>query len=91
MIAVGIYFAYRLLNTASAEERKRRQQGQSHTRRDDALLFLAALSIVGLLFCAKFIKPLNLLVDSRAGMYATILIVGGGLTYVFNRRRGPRS
>ena len=90
-IAVGAYFAYRLLTSARAEERRRRQQGQPHTRRDDALLLLTALSVVGVLLCAMFLKPLNVLVNSRAGIAATILVVGGGLTYIFNRRRAPRS
>jgi hypothetical protein len=91
IIAVGAYFAYRLLNSARAEGRQRRQQGQPHTRRDNALLLLTASSVVGLLLCAVFLKPLNLLVNSRAGTAATILFVGGGLTYIFNRRRAPRS
>lgn len=76
------YFAYRLPTSARAEERRRRQQGQPHTRRDDALLLLTALSVVGVLLCAMFLKPLNVLVNSRAGIAATILVVGGGLTYI---------
>jgi hypothetical protein len=91
MIAAGAYFAYRLLSSARAEERKRRQNVQSHTRRDDALLLVAALSVVGLLLCAMFLKPLSALVNSRAGFAATILVVGGGLTYIFNRWRTPGS
>jgi Na+/H+ antiporter NhaD/arsenite permease-like protein len=91
IIAAWVYFAYRLLSSAKTEERKRRQQGKPHTRRDDALLLLAASSVVGLVLCAMFLKPLNVLVNSRAGIAATILLVGGGLTYIFNRGRAPRS
>jgi sterol desaturase/sphingolipid hydroxylase (fatty acid hydroxylase superfamily) len=90
-IAVGAYFVYRLLNSARAEERKRRQQGQPHTRRDNALLLFTALSVVGILLCAVFLKPLNALANSRVGIAATILFVGGGLTYISSRRRAPRS
>jgi Na+/H+ antiporter NhaD/arsenite permease-like protein len=85
-ITVGACFAYRLLSGARAEERRRREQGQPHTMRDTALLLLTALSVVGVLLCAMFLKPLNLLVNSRAGIAAIILVVGGGLTYFFNRR-----
>ena len=77
---------YALLSGARAEERRRREQGQPHTTRDTALLLLTALSVVGVLLCAMFLKPLNGLVNSRAGFAAVILVVGGGLTYVFNRR-----
>lgn len=41
--------------------------------RDTALLLLAASSVVGLLLCVMFQKPLNVLINSRAVMYATIL------------------
>jgi hypothetical protein len=64
--AVG-YFAYRLLSSARTEERRRREQGQPHTTKDTALLLLAALSVVGVLLCANFLKPLNVLIHSRAG------------------------
>jgi hypothetical protein len=42
---------------------------------------------VGILLCAMFLKPLSVLFKSRAGVIALILLVGGGLTYVFNPRR----
>ena len=86
----GGYFAYRLLSSARAEERKRREMGQPHTARDTALLLLGALSVVGVLLGAIFLTPLNALVHYRAGLYAIIVVVGGGLTYLFNRRRAPR-
>lgn len=89
VLAAVAYFAYRLLSSARREERKRREHGQPHTMRDTSLLLLAALSVVGLLLCAIFLKPLNVLVNSRAGIVAIIVVVGGGLTYVFNRRRTP--
>jgi Na+/H+ antiporter NhaD/arsenite permease-like protein len=89
MLTVGAYFAYRLLRSARAEERRRREQNQPHTTRDTALLLLTALTVVGVLLCAMFLKPLNLLVNSRAGIAAIILVVGGGMTYVFNRRGAP--
>jgi Na+/H+ antiporter NhaD/arsenite permease-like protein len=90
-IAAVAYFAYRLLSSARTDERTRREQGQPHTIRDTALLLLAALSVVGVLLCAIFLKPLNVLVHSRAGFAAIIVLVGGGLTYLFNRRRAPLS
>ena len=91
VIAAVAYFAYRLLSSARTEERRRREQGQPHTMRDSVLLLLAALSVVGLFLCAIFLKPLNVLVHSRAGFAAIIVLVGGGLTYLFNRRRDPHS
>lgn len=91
VMAAVAYFAFRLVSSARTEERRRREHGQPHTIRDTALLLLAASCVVGLLLCAMFLKPLNVLVNSRAGWYATVLLVGGGLTYIFNRRRGPRS
>jgi Na+/H+ antiporter NhaD/arsenite permease-like protein len=91
VIAAVAYIAYRLLSSARTEERRRREQGQPHTIRDSALLLLAALSVVGVLLCAIFLKPLNVLVHSRAGFAAIIVLVGGGLTYLFNRRRAPHS
>jgi hypothetical protein len=57
--------------------------------RDTALLLLTALSVVGVLLCAFFIKPLSVLVSSRVGIAAIILVVGGGLTFIFNRRGAP--
>ena len=89
LIAAVGYFAYRLLSSARAEERRRRERGQPHTMRDTALLLLTALSVVGVLLFAMFLKPLNVLVNSRAGFAAIILAVGGGLTYVFNRKGEP--
>jgi Na+/H+ antiporter NhaD/arsenite permease-like protein len=89
LIAVVAYFAFRLTTSVRAEERRRREQGQPHTARDTALLLLSALFVVGLLLCAMFLKPLNSLINSRAGIAAIILVGGGGLTYVFNRRRTP--
>lgn len=89
MITVGAYFAYRLLRSARAEERRRRQHDQPHTMRDTALLLLTALSIVGVLLCATFLKPLNPLVNSRSGIAAIIIVVGGSLTYVLTSRGAP--
>lgn len=88
--AVG-YFVYRLLRSARTEERRRREKGQPHTIKDTALLLVAALSVVGVLLCAIFLKPLNVLVHSRAAFAAIVVLVGGGLTYLFNRRRAPHS
>lgn len=90
VIAAVAYFAYRLRSSVRGEERRRREKGQPHTMRDTALLLLTALSVVGVLLCAIFLKPLNVLV-SRAGFAAIIVVVGGGLTYVFNRRRALHS
>lgn len=90
-IAAVAYFAYRLLSSARTEERRRHEQGRPHTIRDTALLLLAALSVVGVLLCAILLKPLNVLVHSRTGFAAIIVLVGGGLTYLFNRRRAPHS
>ena len=88
-IAAGAYFGYRLLSGARTEERRRREQGQPHTIRDTALLLFAALSVVGALLCASFFKPLSVLVHSRAGLAGIVVLVGGGLTYLFNRKRAP--
>src|SRR5215831_3870052 len=90
-IAAVAYFAYRFLSSARREERRRREQGQPHTMRDTALLLLAALSVVGVHMCAIFLRPLNVLVNSRAGVAAIVVVVGGCLTYIFNRRRAPHS
>lgn len=89
MITAVAYFTYRLLSSARTEESRRREQNQPHTRRDTVLLLVTALPVVGVLVCAMFLKPLNLLVNSRAGIVAVILVVGGGLTYFFNRSRAP--
>jgi heme A synthase len=87
LVAVWAYIAYIFLSGARAEERRRRDEGQPHTKKDTALLLLTALSVVGIVLCAVFLKvPL---VNSRAGIAVIILVVGGGLTYVFNRRRAP--
>ena len=91
VIAAVSYFAFRLLSSARAEERKRRELRQPHTMRDTALLLLAALAVVGVLLCTMFLKPLNGLVNSRTGIAAIIVVVGGALTYVFNRRRAPHT
>src|SRR5580700_11156862 len=85
VIAVWALIAYRFISSARAEERRRREVGQPHTGRDTALLLLTALSVVGVVLCIAFLKPLGGLVDSRVGLAAAILIVGGGLTYIFNR------
>lgn len=91
VIAAVANFAYRFLSSVRREERRRRERGQPHTVRDTALLLFTALSVVGALLCAIFLKPLNVLIHSRVGFYAIIVVVGGGLTYLFNRRRAPRS
>ena len=62
VLAAVAYFAFRLLSSTRTEERRRREQGQPHTIRDTALLLLAAVSVVGVLLCAIFLKPLNVLV-----------------------------
>jgi len=93
-IAGCIYVAYRLLSFLRIEERieeRRRQEGQPHTKRDAALLLLTALTVVGLILCGIFFMPSNSVVNSRAGFAAIIIVVGGGLTYVFNRRGSPHS
>ena|ERR1700674_4058332 len=89
IIVFWAYIGYRFLSGARAEERRRLEEGQPHTKRDTALLLLTALSVVGVLLCAFFIKPLSVLVSSRVGIAAIILVVGGGLTFIFNRRGAP--
>ena len=89
VIAVWASIGYMFLSSARAEERRRLQGGQPHTIRDTALLLLTALSVVGLLLCAFFIRPLTVLATSRIGIAAIILVIGGGLTFVFNRRGTP--
>ena len=85
LIAFWAYLAYMLLAGARSEERRRREQGQPHTKQDDALLLLTGLCVVGVILCGILLKPLNFLVRSRLGGAAVILVVGGGLTYIFNR------
>lgn len=87
--SVIVFWAFiaHILVAGRAEERRRREEGQPHTRRDTALLLLTAFCVVGVLLCAAFFKPLNALVNSRAGIGAVILLIGGGLTYIFNRGR----
>jgi undecaprenyl pyrophosphate phosphatase UppP len=89
VIAVWAYFSFRLLRSARTQERRRREEGQPHTKRDTALLLLAALSVVGVLLGTMFLMPSNRLINSRAGFAAIIVVVGGGLTYFFNRRGAP--
>ena len=87
VIVFWVFIAYMFLVAGRTEERRRREAGQPHTRRDTALLLLTAFCVVGVLLCAAFFKPLNALVNSRAGIGAVILLIGGGLTYIFNRGR----
>jgi hypothetical protein len=91
VIAFWVYMAYRFLSAARAEDRRRLEEGQPHTRRDTVLLLLSGLCVAGGLLCVAFFKPLMRLASSRLGMTAAILVVGGGLTYVFNRRRASHS
>src|SRR6185437_12048042 len=71
-----------LLRSARAQERRRLEEGQQHTKRDTALLLLAALFMVGLLLGAIFLVPSNTPINSRAGFYAIAVVFGGGLTYL---------
>jgi hypothetical protein len=87
VIAFWVYLAYRFLSAARAEDRRRLEEGQPHSRRDTALLLLSGLCIAGGLLCVAFFTPLTRLASSRLGMTAVILVVCGALTYVFNRRR----
>lgn len=89
VVAICAYFIFRLLQSARTQERKRREEGQPHTKRDTTLLLLTALSVVGLLLGAMFLMPSNPLINSRAGFYVIVVVVGGGLTYLFNRRSAP--
>jgi len=89
VIPVWAYFIFRLLRSARTQERRRREEGQPHTKRDTALLLLSALSVVGVLLGAMYLMPSNPLINSRAGFYAIAVVVGGGLTYLFNRRGAP--
>jgi hypothetical protein len=66
VIAAWAYFVFRLLRSARTQERRRLEEGQQHTKRDTALLLLAALFLVGLLLGAIFLVPSI----SRAGFYA---------------------
>jgi threonine/homoserine/homoserine lactone efflux protein len=91
VIAGCAYMLYMFLSSARAEERRRREEGQPHTKRDTALLLLTGLCVVGVILLAIFLKPLNVLVNSRLGIAAIILVVGGGLTYIFNRKRTSHS
>ncbi len=91
VVAALAYFAYRFVSSVRTEEHRRREHGQPHSVRDTTLLLLAAVCVVGLLLCATFLKPLNVLIHSRAGFVAIIVLAGGGLTYLFNRRRAPHS
>jgi len=75
IVAVWAYIVYMFLSTARAEERRRREQGQPHTKLDTALLLLTALCVVGAILCAILLKPLNVLVKSRAGFAAMILFL----------------
>jgi len=86
LIAVLAYCVFGLLRSARAQERRRLEEGQQHTKRDTALLLLAALFMVGLLLGAIFLVPSNTPINSRAGFYAIAVVFGGGLTYLFNRR-----
>jgi len=53
---------------------------------DSALLLFSGLFIVGVLLAATFFKPSNTFIGSRAGFYIIVLLIGGGLTYIFNRK-----
>jgi hypothetical protein len=91
VIAFWVFMAYRFLSAARAEDRRRLEEGQPHTRRDTALLLLSGLCVAGGLLCVAFFTPLTRLASSRVGMTAAILVLCGGLTYVFNRRRASHS
>jgi hypothetical protein len=75
------YFFWR---SAKREERRRPEQDQEHIKRDTALLGLSALILAGLILCGVWLKPLNL-PFSKILFIVTILAVGAGLAYIFNR------
>jgi Na+/H+ antiporter NhaD/arsenite permease-like protein len=87
VIAVWIYIVFLLFSETRSQERQRQAEGRPHTIADTALLLLSGLSVVGVFLCAAFFKPLAALARSRAGIGAIIVVVGGGLTYIFNRNR----
>jgi hypothetical protein len=92
VIAGCALIVWRLVSNVRTEERRRRENNQPHTTRDTLLLLLSASLVVGIILFANYLKPLNPLTSSRAGLMALILLVGGGLSYVFSRKGdGPHS
>lgn len=83
VVFVGIFLD--LLWGARLEERRRQRENQRHTLVDSALLLASGLIVAALVLLLAFYRPL--FINSRMGIAAIIVIVGGGLTYLFNRRR----
>jgi len=83
VICVGIFLD--LLWSARREERRRQRENQPHTRVDSALLLLSGLTVSAVLLLLALYEPL--FISSRIRMAVLIVVVGGGLTYLFNRKR----
>lgn len=89
--AFWIGFFVLILDAVRRQERRRRLKHQPHSHRDTALLFLSALVLIGIILAVVFLqqKALQLHIP-RLGATAIILLVGGGLTYIFNRKTKQR-
>jgi hypothetical protein len=83
LICIGIFLD--ILWGARLEERRRQRENQPHTRKDSALLLLSGLTVCAVLLLLTFYQPL--FINSRIGIAVVIVVVGGGLTYLFNRKR----
>ena len=86
-VAGGIYIVYLFWSSVRAEEQKRVDEGRPHKITDTWLLLFSGLSIAAVLLCGLFFK--SVFVSSHVGFYAVLIVLGGGLTYIFNRKR-PR-
>lgn len=91
---IGLLFVFiRMFMAWKKEEQARKETNQPHTLKDDALLLLSALLLVGLMITPWFFEPLRAILLAPIGGVLFVLIfipLAFGLTYVFNRRKRTR-
>jgi hypothetical protein len=86
-VAIALFW---MIRGWRAEEKKRKEANQPHTFRDDALLLVAALLVVGLMMLPVFYEPLRIIFRKPMGPFmgsVMIVALAYGLTYVFNHKR----
>ena len=86
------YWIYAFFRSVRSAERRRKLENQPHSFRDSLLLLFSGLIVVAILVLPAFFKKLDFGYPRVFG-YAVLLIVGGGLTYILNRKHTdvPRS
>jgi Na+/H+ antiporter NhaD/arsenite permease-like protein len=84
VIAFWATMAYFFWSSAKRVERRRREQGRPHTRRDTALLALSGLILAALVLGGVFLKPLNM--PFLKVIFGVIVVAAAaGLVSIFNR------